>query len=481
MLDKDAYTNQLEKRTERLEVLVEQLQNENKELKETVRNLQNQVAKNSMNSSKPPSSDMYKTPRTSSLRKPSGKKNGGQEGHEGHTLEPVENPDHIIEHKVNQCNHCHASLEDEEVIDYEKRQVFDVPPIRMKVIEHQSEIKFCPHCGKCTRADFPSDVCQPTQYGNSVKSLATYFNSYQLIPLERTSEIFEDVFGHPISEATLLQATEILSDCVKPANDAIKQQLIESDVISNDETSSKVKGKRHWLHVTSSDVLTYYDIHETRGKEAMDYIGILPEFSGVSIHDHWKPYFKYDNYEHSLCNAHHLRELQFIHEQYTQEWSNELKCLLIEIKDKVDETSPHSKHLNSIQINEFEKRYDEIVEKGLKINPLLQRVNKRGRIKQTPPRNLLDRLKNYKKETLRFMHDFNVPFDNNLGERDIRMTKLKQKISGCFRTIEGAQRFCRIRGYISTVRKNDGRVIDAIQDAFSGEPFIPSVIPPNNT
>jgi len=154
---------------------------------------------------------------------------------------------------------------------------------------------------------------------------------------------------------------------------------------------------------------------------------------------------------------------------------------LIEIKRKVDETSPHSEHLDSVQIKEFEKRYDEIVENGLKINPLLQRVNKRGRIKQTPSRNLLDRLKNYKKETLRFMHDFNVPFDNNLGERDIRMTKLKQKISGCFRTIEGAQRFCRIRGYISTVRKNDGKVIDAIQDAFNGEPVMPPVIPPNNT
>lgn len=481
MLDKDAYVGQLEKRMELLEVLVEQLQKENKEQKETILNLRNKLAKNSRNSSKPPSSDMHKTPRTSSLRKPSGKKNGGQEGHEGHTLEPVENPDHVIEHKVERCSHCHASLDDGEVIDYEKRQVFDVPLLQMEVIEHQSEIKVCPRCGKSTRADFPPNVCQPTQYGNGVKSLATYFNSYQLIPLERTSEIFEDIFEHQISEATLLQATEILSDCVKPANDIIKQQLIESKVISNDETGSRVKGKRHWLHVTSTDALTYYDIHETRGKEAMDYIGILPEFSGVSIHDHWKPYFKYDNYEHSLCNAHHLRELQFIHEQYTQEWSNELSILLIEIKRKVDETSPHSEHLDSIQIKEFEKRYDEIVEKGLKINPLLQRVKKRGRVKQTPPRNLLVRLKDYKTETLRFMHDFDVPFDNNLGERDIRMTKLKQKISGCFRTLEGAQRFCRIRGYISTVRKNGGKVIDAIQDAFNGEPFMSPVIPPNNT
>ena len=480
MLDKDAYINQLEKRIEQLEVLVEQLQKENKELKETVRNLQDQVAKNSRNSSKPPSSDVYKTPRTSSLRKPGGK-NGGQDGHEGRTLEPVENPDHVVEHTVNQCRYCHAPLEDEEVIDYERRQVFDIPPIRMEVTEHQSEIKVCPHCGKCTRADFPSNVSQPTQYGNRVKSLATYFNSYQLIPLERTSEIFEDVFGHPISEATLLQANEILSDCVKPANDVIKQQLIESDVISNDETSLRVGIKRYWLHVASSNTLTYYDIHEKRGREAMDYIGILPEFSGVSVHDHWKSYLGYENCEHSLCNAHHLREFQFINDQYHQKWSNELSTLLIEIKRKVDETSLHSEHLDSPEIKEFEGRYDKLVQKGLKINPPLQRTKKRGKVKQTPPKNLLDRLKDYKKETLRFMYDFNVPFDNNLGERDIRMMKLKQKISGCFRTLEGAQRFCRIRGYISTVRKNDGKVIDAIQDAFNGEPFMPPVVPPNNS
>lgn len=468
------------------EVRIEQLQRENKELKEiiqlqkeAIQDLQDQLTKNSRNSNKPPSSDGDRKPRTNSLRRSSGKKNGGQKGHKGHTIELVENPDHIKMHEVKECKHCHISLEDKEPIGYEKRQVFDIPLIQMEVTEHRVEIKDCNHCGLQTKAEFPPEVTQPTQYGNCIKSLASYLNTYQLIPLERTSEIFEDVFGHPISEATVLQANELLFDCIEPATDMIKQQLIDSDVINNDETGLRVEGKLHWLHVIGSDTLTYYDVHEKRGKEAMDYIGILPEFNGVSIHDHWKPYFGYENCEHGLCNGHHLRELKFIYEQYRQEWANELSNLLIEIKEKVDETRPHKGHLDPPEIKEFEKRYDEIIEKGLKLNPPPQRTKKRGRVKQTPPKNLLDRLKEHKKETLRFMYDFRVPFDNNQGERDIRMTKLKQKISGCFRTFEGAQRFCRIRGYISTVRKNECNVIDAIQDAFNGEPFIPPVIPPN--
>ena len=479
MPDKDAYVKKLEKRIEQLEVRIEQLQMENKEFKGIIQTLQDQLAKNSRNSSKPPSSEGYGKPRTNSLRKSCGKKNGGQKGHKGHTLEPVENPDYVERYAVKQCRHCHASLEDKEAIDYEKRQVFNIPPIKVEVTEHQAEIKCCPVCGKYTKAEFPPDVTQPTQYGNRIKSLATYFNSYQLIPLERTCELFGDVFNHPLSEATVLQATEALSDYVNPANEAIKQQLINSDVINNDETGLRVEGSLHWLHVASSPTLTYYGVHKKRGKEAMDYIGILPEFGGVSVHDHWKPYFRYENCEHSLCGSHLLRDLTFIYEQYQQEWSNELIDLLIEIKDRVDETRPHRGHLDPPELKGFEERYDEIIEKGLKLNPPPQRTLKRGKVKQTPPKNLLDRLRDYKKEALRFMYDFNVPFDNNQGERDIRMTKLKQKISGCFRTIEGARRFCRIRGYISTVRKNECNVIDAIQDAFNGEPFTPSVVPPN--
>jgi len=485
MLDKDVPIEQLKKRIQQLEKDNTELRRENKELKkiiqsqkETIQALRDQLAKNSRNSSKPPSSDGYRRPRTRSLRRPSGKKNGGQKGHKGHTLDPVENPDHIKVYEVKECKHCHASLEDKEPVGYEKRQVFDIPPIRMEVTEHRAEIKDCNRCSLRTKAEFPPDVTQPTQYGNRIKSLVSYFNIYQLIPLERTCEIFEDVFGHPISEATVLQANTVLSDRIEPANEVIKEQLIGSDVINNDETGMQVEGKLYWLHVASNDTLTYYYVHEKRGGKAMDDIGILPAFGGVSVHDYWGPYFRYENCKHALCNSHHLRDLRFIYEQYQQEWAEEMGNLLIEIKEKVDENRPH-KGLDPPVIKEFEERYDEIIEKGLGLNPSPQRTKKRGRVKQTPPKNLLDRLKKHKRETLRFMHDFRVPFDNNQAERDVRMMKVKQKVSSCFRTLKGAQMFCRIRGYISTARKNGCNVINAIQDAFDGEPFIPSVVPSN--
>jgi len=496
MHDTDRRIKQLETRIHELETenrelkdiirQNEEFKKENKELKETIRqqneliqSLQDKLAKNSTNSSKPPSSDMHKILRTKSLRKPSDKKSGGQKGHTGHTLYFVENPDHIVVHKVNDCKHCHASLGSKEPDDYEKRQVFDIPPIKIVVTEHRAEIKTCDLCGLQTKAEFPPTVTQPTQYGNDVKALACYFNTYQLIPLERTCEIFEDVFSHPISEAAIIDANVTLSARVEPVNAIIKQQLIDSDVINNDETGLRVKGKRQWLHAASTKTLTYYYVHEKRGKEAMDEIGILPNFTGVSVHDHWKPYFKYEKCRHSLCNGHHLRDLGFVHEQYRQEWSNEMIHLLIQIKKRVDESPLGAEHLCIEDTKKFEERYDDIIESGLKLNPAPIVAKKRGKAKQSTPKNLLDRLKDYKNETLLFMHDFRVPFDNNQGERDIRMMKLRQKISGCFRTLGGSDVFCNIRGYISTARKNGNNVISAIQYALNGKPFIPSVVPPN--
>lgn len=445
---------------------------------EIIQGLQDQVAKNSTNSSKPPSSDGYKKP--TSLRKPSVKKNGGQEGHEGHTLMPVENPDHIEIYQVNQCSNCHASLENEEVLGYEKRQVFDIPPVRLEVTEHQVEIKDCPFCGERNKADFPPDITQPVQYGIRIKSWAVYFSDYHFIPLERTGEIFGDLFGHRLCEASVLQADTVLAECVRPAHGAVKQQLIESEVVNVDESGLRVEGKLNWLHVASTPSLTYYGVHEKRGQEAMDQIGILPEFKGTAVHDHWTPYFNYEECRHSLCNAHHLRELKFINECYQQEWPKRMTSLLVEIKEKKEEVQqahPQGDHFDQQKIEEFEKRYDEIIEIGLKANPPPPQEHlpkkRRGRVKQSPPKNLLDRLKKRKQEVLAFMYDFRVPFDNNQGERDVRMVKVKQKVSGTFRTREGARRFCCIRGYISTARKNGRKVIEAIQEAFNGTPFIP--------
>jgi transposase len=461
----------------RVSTQVEQLVLHIQELHELIQQLQDQVKKNSSNSSKPPSSDGLKKPRRKSLRSRGKRRNGGQKGHPGHTLRQVAHPDHTEVHDVWKCQKCHASLEDVEAKQYEKRQVFEIPAIHIEVTEHQAVVKECPCCGTRNIGEFPSDVRHPTQYGTNVKSHAAYFSNYHHIPLKRSADLFEDVFRHRVSENVILDASREVADHVMVSNEAVKQHLIEAGVVHFDESGMRVRGKGQWLHVASTPELTYYGVHAKRGHEAMDAIGILPEFGGIAVHDHWKSYFTYDSCGHSLCNAHHLRELKFMVEQYQQEWAEQMSALLREINAEVTLTRPLSDHLSVHKIREFETRYDEILEKGFKANPPPvkdeQEPKRRGKRKQSPPKNLLDRLEKYKPEVLRFMYDFGVPFDNNQGERDIRMMKVKQKVSGTFRTEAGAEQFCRIRGYISTARKQEVNVLEALQGAFQGTPFIP--------
>ncbi len=460
---------------------VEQLASHLQELHEVIQRLQDQVKKNSHNSSKPPSSDGLKKPRTTSLRTPGERPNGGQKGHQGHTLRQVEQPDQMKKYAVKACQHCHASLEHVEALHCEKRQVFDIPAIRIEVTEHQALTKVCPSCGTANTAEFPPEVTQPTQYGSTVKSHASYFSNYHHIPLKRSADMFEDVFRHRVSESVILDASREGAEKVMPTNETVKQQLIEADVVDFDESGMRVTGKGQWLHVASTPELTYYEVHQKRGQEAMDAIGILPKFRGTAVHDHWKSYFKYDTCQHSLCNAHHLRELKFVAEQYQQEWAEQMSTLLADINNEVNQTRPISDHLEASKLAKFATRYDEILDVGFKANPPPvedeHQPKKRGRRKQSPPKNLLDRLQKYKPDVLRFMYDFRVPFDNNLGERDIRMMKVKQKVSGTFRTEEGAKRFCRLRGYISTARKNGVNVLEALKGAFQGTPFIPNAPP----
>ncbi len=240
---------------------------------------------------------------------------------------------------------CKACLENAEVTDHDKRQEYDIPPVKIEVTEHRAEIKQCPVCGCINHAQFPSDITKTTQYGSNIKSHIAYFNVNHHTPIERTCDIFEDVFGHRISEGTVLKAVDECGEKVTPSVDSIKSQLKESEVLNADESGIKVNGKGNWLHVASTSELTHYEVHKKRGQEAMDAIGILPEFKGTMVHDHWKSYYNYTSCEHAECNAHILRELKFVKEQYNQQWAGDMSGLLIEIKEEVEQPRENNNNL----------------------------------------------------------------------------------------------------------------------------------------
>jgi transposase len=422
--------------------------------------LANRLNLNSKNSSKPPSSDPNrgKSGRTKSDNKP-----GGQNGHVGKTLARVANPDKV---KVIAVDRSKLPVGEYKEVGYEARQVFDIDISRF-VTEYQAQVLEDKN-GRRFIADFPDGVTKAVQYGVSIKAHSVYMSQFQLIPYDRIKDYFADQLGVPVSTGSIFNFNKEAYGRLDGFDDLAKGKLNNSPLLHADETGINVNGGKFWLHCASNDLWTYFSPHKKRGTEAMDAIGILPTFTGTLCHDHWKPYYTY-NCTHALCNAHHIRELTRAWEQDEQHWAKRLKKLLEKISRAVNDAGGK---LRASDSDKYRQEYREILKEAEKESPPpdeTKREGKRGRLKRTKSRNLLERLQNFEEDVLRFMDDEKVPFTNNLGENDIRMTKVQQKISGCFRSEEGARFFCRIRSYISSCRKQDISSTTALSLLFRGE------------
>ena len=451
-----------------IEVIIFFYESKIAELEARVAELEAQLAKDSHNSNKPPSSDPPFKPSPKSLRRKSGRKAGGQKGHKGHTLERVSHPDNIEYHVVSRCAFCHHDLSNDETEDIERRQVFDLPPLSLEVTEHQAELKRCSCCHRLNRAAFPAGVNAAAQYGANVKALLLYLNNYQMIPYARLKELMSDFFEHDISCGSIGNFQKEAHQQLSSFETGLKNLLKDEAVAHFDETGFKVNGHLQWLHLCSTRYHTFYQIHEKRGREAMDDIGILPDFGGTAVHDFWKSYYHY-LCSHGLCNAHLLRELIFIYEHYHQDWATQMAKLLTDIKRSVERAQLQQRTTLSASTKyRYRKRYDDLISQAIEKNPIAEApVKGRGRPKKGKPLNLAERMRDYADDVLKFMTDFSVPFDNNQAERDLRMMKVRQKISGTFRSNTGAEYFVRIRSFITTARKQGINAFIALQDLFT--------------
>lgn len=449
------------------------------ELEARLQALEDALNKDSGNSSKPPSSDGLKKRQPKSLRKSDGKARGGQKGHRGYRLEAVQEPDKREVHAIASCECCQADLRAVRIDTLRKRQVFDLPIVRLEVTEHQAEVKTCPACGQVNVAEFPANVSQPTQYGPRLRAQLAYLNAYHFIPLRRTAEIVSELYHHPVSDGAIVAAVADIARTVSPVNEQVKAYLVETDTpVHFDETGVRVNGKLLWLHSASTEAATYYAVHAKRGGQAMRDIAILSRRLGWSVHDAWLPYLSFPAAQHALCNAHLLRELVFLAEHHQQDWAGDFIGLLLEMKTATDTAKCQGKTaLSPLQRSVFERCYDWLLQAASDLHPPpLVPALKRGRRKQSPERNLIDRLIHHRHAILAFLHHLSVPFDNNLAERDIRMLKVQQKVSGGFRTLLGAHTFCHLRSYISTARKNGQCVLDCLLHALAGQPFLPDFL-----
>jgi transposase len=461
---------QLKSQNERLQAEASDLRGHNFHLQRRNAELEALVAKDSHNSSRPPSSDPPWAKRTRSLRRPSGRRPGGQAGHLGETLRLSERPDRTVEHRPKECRCYHAPLDSAQVVRHLRQQVWEVVPAKLKVREHRLAVLRCQACGKTTQGEFAEAVRSGVQYGPGVKARVLYLQQYQLLPYQRTSEAMRDLFGCRLSAGTVANIVRECAAGLLETELKIKKKLRRSAVIHADETGLRIDKHLGYVHVASTPSLTHYAAASHRGRTAIDEINVLPAYRGTCVHDGLLSYTHYTRCRHALCGVHLLRELTYFEElgAETATWAGPIKELLLEMKGEVEQVRGEGgKRLAAERLTSLTASYDRLVAQGLSAPPppcVPEQVKKQAR-------NLLLRLERRKEEVLRFLTDFSVPFDNNQAERDLRMLKLQQKTSGCFRTEEGARRFCRIRGYISTMRKQGRGVLRALEGACRGAPL----------
>lgn len=436
--------------------------------------LEARLAKNSKNSSKPPSSDNpFVKPPPRSLRGKSGRRPGKQPGQGGARLEPRAEPDEVVVHVPGSCEGCGGDLAAAPIVGEQARQVFDLPPIQLRVTEHRAQSRAC-GCGRVSTAMFLTQASAPTCYGPGVAALATYLMGRQHLPIARTAELMSDVLGAPVSTGWLSSLLPDAADQLAGFMDAVRAAMQVAPVAHFDETGGRVAGKLWWVHVACTGEATLYHRASGRGKDSMNLGGVLPGFTGIAIHDGLTSYRGYEM-GHGLCNAHHLRELAGIAEATGHVWPNQMADLLVEINTDVKTAKANGKTaLPRRRLASLRTRYRSIIAHGWAAHPPPPPTGRQGRPKLGPAGSLVRRLDIYQDDVLRFATDFTVAFDNNQAERDIRMIRLQQKISGGWRTETGADAFLTVRSYLSTARKHHRNALEVLTELFTGSPWIPA-------
>jgi transposase len=444
--------------------------------------LERRLGKDSSNSSKPPSSDGLRRPARAGRQddeRAARRRPGKQPGAPGAHLARVAQPDEVAWHVPDRCGGCGADLAGASVVGVEARQVFDLPPLRLLATEHRAERRRCA-CGTTSQAAFPDHVRAAACYGPGVRALVCYLCVHQHLPVDRTAQLLADVLGAPVATGTLAAVVAEGARGLDGFAQVVRAGLAAAPVAHFDETGARVAGRLHWVHSASTSLLSLFTVHAKRGKVAMDAAGVLPGFGGVAVHDGWAPYWRYQDVTHALCGAHLLRELEAISEEPGQGWAAGMAELLVDAKLVADRARVAGLKRPDDQARaRLHARYERLLADGQAANPPLPTIGRRrGRLRRSPAANLLARLDIHRDEVLRCLDDTRVPFDNNQAERDLRMVKLQQKISGCWRTLAGAEAFLALRSYLATARKHGMNPLAVLRQLFEGHAWLPASAPP---